>query len=101
LVPLLKWNGDRRPLHTRAMTGVYEELKRWLESLGISTVAQSVAVEDGVVAVVEEGVVDEVSSIVMDDIYETLGIERAPWLIEEDIGNRRIMKSPVGVWRKL
>jgi len=76
------------------MTGVYEELKAWLESLGASIMSQSVTVEDGV-ATVEEDVVDEVSSIVLGDIYGALGLERAPWLIEIDEGERKVVKFPM------
>jgi len=76
------------------MSGEYERLKTWLETLGISTASQSAVVEDGVATVEEEGV-DEVSSVVLDDIYEALGFERVPWLIEEDNGKRRVVKFPV------
>jgi len=73
----------------------YEELKAWLEALGMSTISQSVSIEDGVATVEEDGV-DEVSSIVLDDIYALLGLKDAPWLIEIDEGGRKVVKFPVG-----
>jgi len=76
------------------MTGEYERLKAWLESLGHRFISQSVTVKD-CVATVEEDVVGEVSSVVIDDVYDALGFESAPWLVEEDLGTRRRVKFPV------
>jgi len=73
----------------------YEEVKAWLErTFGSRFVSQSVSIEDGVATVEEDGV-DEVSSVVLDDIYDALGLKDAPWLIEEDTGSKRVVKFPV------
>jgi len=73
---------------------VYEELKRWLETLGISTMSQSVTIEDGVATIEEEDVPPE-AVVLLDDIYVVLKLKDAPWIIEEDVGEKRIVKFPV------
>jgi len=83
------------------MTTEYERLKAWLKSLGISTVSQSVTIQNGIAVVEEDVDLPPETAVLLSDVYDVLGLRDAPWLIEEDIGNRRIMKSPVGVWRKL
>jgi len=76
----------------------YEEVKAWLETLGISTVSQSVTIEEGGVAVVEEDAdVGPEMAVLLDDIYETLNLKDVPWLIEENVGTKRIVKFPVGL----
>jgi len=77
------------------MTGEYERLKVWLKTLGISTGSQSVTVEDGVAVVEEDVDVPPEVSVLLADIYDALGLERAPWLIEIDEGERRAVKFPV------
>jgi len=80
------------------MIGEYERLKAWLERVIGPTASQSVSIEDSVVAVVEEDVDTPPEVVVpLDDIYDTLGFENAPWLIEIDEGERKVVKFPVGL----
>jgi len=58
--------------------------------------SQSVTLEDGTVAVVEEDVaLSPETAILLEDIYDALGLRGAPWIIEEDVGTRRVIKFPV------
>ena len=77
----------------------YEEVKAWLErAFGSHIVSQSVTIEDGGVAVVEEDAdVGPEMAVLLDDIYETLSLKDVPWLIEENVGTKRIVKFPVGL----
>jgi len=76
----------------------YEEVKAWLErTFGSRFVSQSVSIEDGVVAIVEEDVdIPPEAAVLLDDVYDALGLRDAPWLVEEDLGARKIVKFPVG-----
>jgi len=77
----------------------YEEVKAWLErTFGSRFVSQSASIEDGVVAVVEEDVdTPPEVAVLLDDIYDTLGLKDAPWFIEIDEGERKVVKFPVGL----
>jgi len=80
------------------MSGEYERLKEWLErAFDSRIVSQSVSVEDGMVIVEEDVDLPPEAAILLDDIYGALGLDKAPWLIEEDDGRRRVVKFPVGV----
>jgi len=73
----------------------YERLKAWLESLGASIMSQSVTVEDGVAVIEEDVDVPPEAVVLLDDIYGVLKLKDAPWIIEEDVGEKRIVKFPV------
>jgi len=80
------------------MSGEYERLKMWLEELfGTHIMSQSVAIEDGLAVVEEDVDIAPETSVILGDIYDMLGISQAPWIIEEDLGDKRIVKFPVGV----
>jgi len=74
----------------------YEEVKAWLErTFGSHIVSQSVTIKDGVAAVEEDVVIPPKAAVLLDDVYGALGLERAPWLIEIDEGERKVVKFPV------
>jgi len=76
----------------------YERLRRWLEeTFGSRIISQSVLIEDGIAVIEEEIDLSPEAAILLDDVYDALGLERAPWLIEEDLGVKRVVKFPVGV----
>ena len=74
----------------------YERLRRWLEeTFGSRIISQSVLVEDGIAVIEEEIDMSPEAAILLDDVYDALGLRGAPWIIEEDVGTRRVIKFPV------